>query len=218
MRFHQDDDGVSAVIRSRDGGDEETVRADYLVAADGAHSMVRKTLGHRTGRARAFAECVTIYFRADMRELIGDRNLSVVYVNHPELLGFFRFSITGDSDSSRSSPRSSRTAADTAVGRGHGPGPLRRSWCTRRSAARTSRSGSTICSAGRQRVARVPFPRPRVFLAGDAAHVMPPTGGFGGNTGVGDAHNLAWKLAALRADRGPELLDTYDAERRPVAT
>jgi hypothetical protein len=57
-----------------------------------------------------------------------------------------------------------------------------------------------------------------VFLAGDSAHVMPPTGGFGGNTGVADAHNLAWKLAMVhRGTAGPALLDTYDAERRPIA-
>ena len=57
----------------------------------------------------------------------------------------------------------------------------------------------------------------RVFLAGDAVHVVPPNGGFGGNTGVQDAHNLAWKLAAvLHGTAGPGLLATYDAERRPV--
>jgi hypothetical protein len=57
----------------------------------------------------------------------------------------------------------------------------------------------------------------RVFLAGDAAHTMPPNGGFGGNTGVQDAHNLAWKLAfVLRGLAGPGLLDTYDHERRAV--
>jgi hypothetical protein len=56
----------------------------------------------------------------------------------------------------------------------------------------------------------------RVFLAGDAAHHMPPTGGFGLNTGVQDVHNLAWKLAAvLQGWASPDLLDTYDAERRP---
>jgi hypothetical protein len=57
----------------------------------------------------------------------------------------------------------------------------------------------------------------RVFLAGDAAHVVPPNGGYGGNTGVQDAHNLAWKLAlTLTGVAGPGLLDSYDAERRPV--
>jgi putative polyketide hydroxylase len=58
----------------------------------------------------------------------------------------------------------------------------------------------------------------RVFLVGDSAHVMPPTGGFGGNTGIQDAHNLAWKLdAVIRGAAGRGLLDTYDSERRPVA-
>ena len=58
----------------------------------------------------------------------------------------------------------------------------------------------------------------RVFLVGDAAHVMPPWGGFNGNTGIADAHNLAWKLAATLAGRAaPDLLDSYEPERRPVA-
>ncbi len=61
------------------------------------------------------------------------------------------------------------------------------------------------------------FQEGRVFLAGDAAHLMPPNGGFGGNTGIHDAHNLAWKLAlVLKGVAGPELLDTYETERKPV--
>ena len=56
------------------------------------------------------------------------------------------------------------------------------------------------------------FREGNIFLAGDSAHVMPPSGGFGGNTGVQDAHNLAWKLAwVLKGKASPELLDTYDA-------
>jgi putative polyketide hydroxylase len=62
------------------------------------------------------------------------------------------------------------------------------------------------------------FEDARIFLVGDAAHVMPPNGGFGGNTGIQDAHNLAWKLAmVMRGLAGPRLLATYEAERRPVA-
>ncbi len=57
----------------------------------------------------------------------------------------------------------------------------------------------------------------RIFIAGDSAHLMPPNGGFGGNTGIHDAHNLAWKLAmVIRGEAGPALLGTYETERRPV--
>ncbi|KHF37312.1 2,4-dichlorophenol 6-monooxygenase [Paenibacillus sp. P1XP2] len=62
------------------------------------------------------------------------------------------------------------------------------------------------------------FQQGRMFLVGDSARVQPPSGGLGGNTGIAEAHNLAWKLAAvLRGEAGPDLLGTYDAERRPVA-
>ena len=62
------------------------------------------------------------------------------------------------------------------------------------------------------------FQSGRIFICGDAAHLMPPNGGFGGNTGIHDAHNLAWKLAlALNGHAAPRLLDTYESERKPVA-
>ena len=82
----------------------------------------------------------------------------------------------------------------------------------------TCRWRSTGCARWRATsdVARR-FQDGRVFLAGDAAHLMPPNGGFGGNTGIHDAHNLAWKLAlVLKGVAGPALLDTYEAERKPV--
>ena len=155
-----------------------------------------------------------------MRELIGDRNLSVVYVNHPELLGFFRFSITRDSGFlavfSTTEPdgtRDTHVAADMDTARcedlvrkalGAPDIPVQIDNVQRWSAAAAWASR---------------FQDRRVFLAGDAAHVMPPTGGFGGNTGVADAQNLAWKLAmVVQGTAGPQLLDTYDAERRPVSS
>ena len=94
--FEQDDLGVIARLRPRDGGPERRIRAQYLVAADGSHSFVRRQTGIGMVGRGAFADCVTIYFKADLRALIGDRNLSVVYVNQPSLLAFFRFSITQD--------------------------------------------------------------------------------------------------------------------------
>ncbi|MEO8907016.1 MAG: FAD-dependent monooxygenase, partial [Microbacteriaceae bacterium] len=96
VSFTQDDSGVTAVLKPRDGGDTREVRAQYLVAADGAHSTIREGLdipmdGHGS------SDCITIYFTAQMREMIGDRNLSVIYVLHPNLLGFFRFSFDAGS-------------------------------------------------------------------------------------------------------------------------
>lgn len=217
--FEQDDAGVTSVIRSRDRDAERVVRSEYLVAADGAHSAVRERLGIDMLGRGGFADCVTIYFKAGVRDMLGDRNLSVVYVNHPELLGFFRFSIAADSgflavfatigpDGSRDKnvgeDISTAQCADlvrTALGAGP-EFPVEIDNVQRWSAA--------AASAAR-------FQDRRVFLAGDAAHVMPPTGGFGGNTGIADAHNLAWKLAMVHSGAaGARLLDTYDAERRPV--
>src|SRR5262249_1495870 len=93
LSLDADDDGVTALVRERETGAERVVRAHYAVAADGAHSPVREQLGiAMTGRG-SFSDSVTIYFRADCTDLIGDRNLSVIYVFHPRQLGFFRFSL-----------------------------------------------------------------------------------------------------------------------------
>jgi 2-polyprenyl-6-methoxyphenol hydroxylase-like FAD-dependent oxidoreductase len=220
VSFDEHEDHVRSVIRSRDGGADQVVTSDYLVAADGAHSRIREQLGiEMTGRG-SFADCVTIYFKADVKQLMGDRNLSVVYVNHPALLGFFRFSITGDSGflavfstTAEDGTRDTQVGEDiseercvelvrTALG-GPADQPVEIE-----SVQRWSASAATAESFGRG----------RVFLAGDSAHVMPPTGGFGGNTGVAGAHNLAWKLAMVtKGLAGPRLLETYDAERRPIS-
>lgn len=219
VSFEQDEDGVTTVIRARDDGAVETIRSDYLVAADGSHSLVREQLGIPMEGRGAFADCITIYFKADMRELIRDRPLSVVYISQPGLLGFFRFSITGDSGFlavfSTTDPDGTR---NTAVGQDTDP-----AHCADlvRQALGSPDIQVDVDNVQRWTAAAAhaaAFGQGRVFLAGDAAHVMPPTGGFGGNTGVADAHNLAWKLALVtNGTAGPGLLETYDAERRPVS-
>ena len=220
VSFETRDEHVASVIRPRGGGAEELVVSDYLVAADGAHSAVRTQLGiPMTGRG-SFADCVTIYFKADVNHLMGDRNLSVVYVNHPELTGFFRFSITGDSGFlavfATIEPGGAR---NTRVGE-----QIVQERCVEW--VRTALGSEPDLPVEIESVQRwsamaataESFRIGRVFLAGDAAHVMPPTGGFGGNTGVADAHNLAWKLALVTSGvAGPGLLDTYSAERQPIA-
>ena len=219
--FEQDDDGIRAVVRDRDSGEETLVRAKYLIAADGAHSPIRERLGiGMLGRGK-FSDCITIYFKADVSSLIGERNLSVTYVNHPDLLGFFRFSFAQDSgflavfkaldDDGQPIADIGATADDLQL-------------CTRfvRTALGVGEELPIEIDSVQRWAAESGwaerFRDRRVFLIGDAVHVMPPTGGFGGNTGIVDAHNLAWKIAyVLQGKAGAELLDTYDPERRPAS-
>ncbi|HEY9391953.1 MAG TPA: FAD-dependent monooxygenase [Mycobacteriales bacterium] len=219
VSFAQDDDGVVSVIRPRDGGPEQTVRSDYLVAADGAHSLIREKLGIQMLGRGSFADCVTIYFKADVRPMIGDRNLSVVYVNHPDMLAFFRFSITADSGFLAIFSINENGVWNTNVGRDIDQS--RYADYVRMALGAPADLPVEIDNVQRwsaQAATAETFQNGRVFLVGDAAHVMPPTGGFGGNTGVADAHNLAWKLAAvLNGTAGPGLLDSYSPERRPTS-
>jgi 2-polyprenyl-6-methoxyphenol hydroxylase-like FAD-dependent oxidoreductase len=213
------DEGVTAVVRDRGDGEEWTVRAAYAVAADGARSRARQQLGVGMLGHGTFSDSITIYFKADVRPLLGDRNLSVVYVVNPRLQGFFRFSLDG---------KSGFLVVNTAVDE---------------NGERTTTVGATAGEAECIQYVRVALGDPdipveiedvqrwnaaaewserlrvgRILFAGDSAHVMPPTGGYGGNTGVHDAHNLAWKLASvLNGQSTDSFLDTYEAERLPVA-
>jgi 2-polyprenyl-6-methoxyphenol hydroxylase-like FAD-dependent oxidoreductase len=218
VSVEQDADGVKVVVRPRDGGEDRTVRARYVVAADGAHSPIRERLGIRQLGHGSFSDSITIYFKADVSRLMGDRNLSVIYVFGPRLQGFFRFSIdlqagflvvnsTSDEDGARSVRIGEDMSEATCVGYvrealGDPEIPVEienvQRWSASAEYAERLRDG-------------------RVFLAGDSAHVMPPTGGFGGNNGVQDGYDLAWKLAYVLDGRADEsLLDTYDSERQPV--
>ncbi|MXP40736.1 monooxygenase [Altererythrobacter soli] len=216
----QDETGVTVTTRARDGDEERRIRARYLIAADGAHSPVRRTLGIPMQGRGAFAKCATIYFKADVSSLLRGRNLSVVYVNQPRMLAFFRFSITEDAGF---------LAVFSTFDEQGGREDLLERELPFDSCAELVRAALGVAddfpvlienvqpwSASAETAAA--FRQGDIFLAGDAAHVMPPTGGFGGNTGVADVHNLVWKMAMVldgRAD--PALLDSYDAERRPVA-
>ena len=217
--FEQDEEGVTAVVRSRENGAERKVRARYLIAADGTRSQVRDGLGITLRGHPSFSKSITIYFRADVKPLIGDRNLSVIYVFGPTLQGFFRFSLAGDAGflvvNTTTNPDGTRNRDVW-----EDMGDERCVEYVREALGAPDLDVEienvqqwTACAEWADR-----FREGRIFLAGDAAHTMPPTGGFGGNTGVADAHNLAWKLAwVLDGRAGAGLLDTYDAERRPVA-
>ena len=216
--LHQDDDGVTATVRDLDSGDESRVRARYVVAADGSRSPTRARLGIAMQGHPDLSRSITIYFKADCAELLKDRNEGVIYVHNPELRGFFRLDRSGGTGFLVINTVGADVTQDAAVDvqsgltRERALGYLRTAIGTdmpMEIVDVTNWRAEAVC-AERLRDGRV-------FLAGDAAHAVPPNGGFGGNTGVQDALNLAWKLAAVvKGEAGPALLDTYEAERLPL--
>jgi 2-polyprenyl-6-methoxyphenol hydroxylase-like FAD-dependent oxidoreductase len=217
----QDADGVTATIRDVESGAERKIRCKYLVGADGAHSKVRDLLNIPFDGRGVFSNSITIYFTADVSPQMGGKPISVTYINNPKFGGFFRldkdcrsgFLVVNTVGDPKTNPNAAHAAAeDTSeaklidwvrIGAGVPDLDVRidgvARWRATSDVARTFQNG-------------------RVFLAGDAAHLMPPNGGFGGNTGIHDAHNLACKLAyVVRGWADPRLLASYDAERRPVS-
>ncbi|MGO9700726.1 MAG: FAD-dependent monooxygenase [Xanthobacteraceae bacterium] len=218
VSFEQDADGVTGHIRNVITGETDSVRAKYMIAADGNRSPIREQLGIRTRGPGHLADCVTIYFHADCGAALRGRNLGVIYVFNQDLRGFFRLVRTGDSG----------FLAVMTLGDMSKPDALKiAQGITNERCVAFVHSAIGLPDAkveiediaSWRAVAEVAerFTEGRVFLVGDAAHVMPPMGGFGGNTGVQDTHNLAWKIAlALKGLAGPDLLNTYNSERQPV--
>ncbi len=217
--FEQDADGVTVLMRDASSGEEGRMRCRYFVDCEGAHSRAREQLGVRMEGRGVFSNSITIYFRADLAPFLAGRNLSIIYVNNPVLGGFFRLEKTSQrgflvvnfvGDPNLDPEKAADAAADISEARlielvqaGVGaPVKVEIEGCSR------WRAVSDVASR---------YQQGRVFLAGDCAHLMPPNGGFGGNTGIHDAHNLAWKIAmVLDGTAGPALLDSYEIERRPV--
>ncbi len=216
--YEQDDDGVTATVRNVNDGSEQLIRSRYMVACDGNRSPIRESLGIKMAGHGLMSRSVTIYFRADCSVALRGRNLGVIYVNNPQVRGFFRLEKTGLGGflvvftvGDINDP-GARFVADTV---------------TDEMAAQLVRDAVgdpglavDVLDVDKWRAvaeAATTFQSGRIFLAGDAAHTMPPTGGFGGNTGMQDAHNIAWKLAlVLDGKAGPALVDTYDQERQPA--
>ena len=218
ISFEQDADGVTAVTKDRSTGAQRRVRAKYLVAADGNRSPVRERLGIAMRGHGQLSNSVTIYFRANCEPLLRGRNLGVIYVFNSVLRGFIRLENKGNSGF-----LAINTVGDVSLPQATNVSEgITEERCIELVRAAIGvpdiavqiqdvAPWSAVADAAER------FQDGLVFLAGDAAHVMPPNGGFGGNTGVQDAHNLAWKLAlVLKGVAGAALLSTYDAERRSI--
>ncbi|MBP2327252.1 tetracenomycin A2 monooxygenase-dioxygenase [Kibdelosporangium banguiense] len=215
MSFTQDDNGVTAVVKDTETGELTSIRADYMIGADGASSRTRETLGvQRSGRGTVF-NALSIYFRApELEELLKGRKFILCYATAAPgtLMGLSRLH---GIDPWLAAPLYYPDKGET-------PEDFTDERCVdivRTAAGKAEMKVEIVAKVpwqGAQLVAET-FRRGRVFLAGDAAHLHPPAGGFGANTGIHDAHNLAWKLAWVLAGKaGDALLDSYDAERRMV--
>jgi 2-polyprenyl-6-methoxyphenol hydroxylase-like FAD-dependent oxidoreductase len=206
-----DADGVRAGLTEASGA-TSTLRAEWVVAADGVRSPLRAQLGIRRSGPGTVSRAMSLQFRAELGERMAGRsaamyriadlpNGSVLAVdNRSRWLLIYVYEPAGDSQESLTDERCLELAR-IAVGDPDVTVELlgKRFW------------DSTVLVADRYRIGRI-------VLAGDAAHVVTPIGGLGMNCGVADANNLAWKLAGVLHGWADEsLLDTYEAERRPVA-
>jgi 2-polyprenyl-6-methoxyphenol hydroxylase-like FAD-dependent oxidoreductase len=229
VSLEQDADGVTAVIRDLASGTQSPVRAKYVIAADGNRSTTRELLGIGMHGHGLLSHSITIYFRAeaDLGPLLRDRNQGVHYVTNPLMRGFFRLDRSGNAGFLVVNLVGDISRPEVMAAYPDAPWARVAEGITEQRALELLRAAIGVPGipvviediATWRAVADCAdrFGHGRVFLAGDAAHVVPPNGGFGGNTGIQDAHNLAWKLAlTLTGVAGPGLLDTYDAERRPV--
>ena len=205
--FEQDADGVTATLSQAGGGAPREVRARYLVGCDGASSVVREALGIDLVGDGAIADSVNIFFRSPQLTTLHDKGWARIYrpidsggcwselipIDGREL---WRLTVFDDPRYANDPHAALRRMAGFDVP------------CEILSTLLWERRDSVAASYGRG----------RVFLAGDSAHQSSPTGGAGMHTGLEEAVNLAWKLAAvLDGWGGGRLIASYEAERRPIA-
>ncbi|WP_305453162.1 FAD-dependent oxidoreductase [Bacillus mycoides] len=215
VSYEQNENGVIATIRNRDTKEESMIHCDYVIAADGAKSKIREQLGILTeGRGTIGGYYMNIYFEADLSEFIKGDAFGFTMILHPEVIGAL---IPVDNESKWIY----HVAYDPVKGERPEDFSIERCKQIIQTAIGSTDIKPEIVSVlpwEASESTAVKFQDNRIFLVGDSAHIMPPTGGFGSNTGIQDAHNLAWKLAAvIKGKENPKLLETYHNERYPVA-
>jgi 2-polyprenyl-6-methoxyphenol hydroxylase-like FAD-dependent oxidoreductase len=208
--------GVTVQTRSLESGEVTHWQARYLIGADGAASAVRQAAGIVMDGPPTIAVMTNDYWRSDLSHIrrladyagcrifsdVPDVPISTI-LNTDGCDRWLTVTQIGEGETRTEAPPLDETIDMIRAQVGIPDLPVqminRSVWRVSRQVARQFRKGS-------------------VFLVGDAAHRFSPTGGYGLNTGVQDAHNLAWKLAFVLGGLAPEkLLDTYDTERRPIA-
>ena len=212
VSFTQTADLVKAVVENAETGAREEILARAIVGCDGARSLVRETLGIAMQGNPVLTYTTNVIFRCPHLLSLHDKGKAyrhifigpegtwstIVAINGRDE---WRFSIIGGSAQRDYTTEDIKTAIRRAVGRDFDFEILSvLPWVRRELVAERYRGG-------------------RGYIAGDAAHVMSPTGGFGMNTGIQDVVDLSWKLAAtIEGWGGDNLLDSYSIERQPIGT
>jgi 2-polyprenyl-6-methoxyphenol hydroxylase-like FAD-dependent oxidoreductase len=204
-------DKVVASLRNLETDEDYEVSCDYLVGTDGGASFVREQIGIGMVGKPVLTHTVNIIFRSAELPKLHDKGLAyrfifigpegtwltIVAINGKDR---WRMSIVGDEQKREYSNAEIHDLVVRAVG------------------CEFEYEIESVMPWVRRELIAEHYGTKRVFIAGDAAHLMSPTGGFGMNTGMGDAVDLSWKLnGALAGWAGPELLASYEAERKPVA-
>jgi 2-polyprenyl-6-methoxyphenol hydroxylase-like FAD-dependent oxidoreductase len=209
VSFVQDADGVTADVEDASGA-RERIRAQYLVGCDGGRSLVRETLGIGMVGTAALTYTTNVIFRCPGLVGLHDKGRAyrfiilgpegtwstIVAINGTDQ---WRFSIIGGNEPREYATDEIRALIRRAVGRDFDYEIL------------------TVMPWTRRELVAERYGESRVYMAGDAVHMLSPTGAFGMNTGIQDAVDISWKLAAvLQGFGGSHLLASYDAERRPI--
>jgi putative polyketide hydroxylase len=210
VELEQGDREVKARVRDLKSGASSVIRADYAIGCDGVNGRTRERVGIGRHGPGVLQHWMNIIFESDLQPFLQGKRITSCFVTD------INASIV---------PRADRwlLALQYSPERGEKPEDFdqaRTVDLVRQAAGRSDVKAQLFDARPWEVSAFIAdrFSSGRVFLLGDAAHSMPPTGGFGGNTGIHDAHNLAWKLAmSVRGKAGGALLETYDAERRPIA-
>lgn len=209
--FEDRGDHVRAELEDVRTGERRTITSQYLVGCDGAGSFVARTLGLTSSRTEVLARSTNIFLRSPELTRLAAHKPGYRYILIDEKGAWgsivnmdgrdtWRVQVLGKADGAEVSLNEARTIVERAIGR-----PV-------------AYEIESIIPWVRRDLVLDHFAKGRCFLVGDAAHQLSPTGGYGMNTGIGEAVDLAWKLeAVLKGWGGEHLLDTYESERRPIA-
>jgi 2-polyprenyl-6-methoxyphenol hydroxylase-like FAD-dependent oxidoreductase len=214
ISFSETGGGVQAQVRDTETGKTETIEAAYMVGTDGGSSLVREQLGIGMSGNPALTYTTNVIFRCPNFSELHDKGrgyrfifidtqgvwLTIVAINGRDR---FRMSIVGTPEKITHSEADIHAALTRAM---YGD-----------SGREFDYEVLSVMRWVRRELVADRYSTDRVFLAGDSAHLMSPTGGYGMNTGIGDAVDLGWKLeAVIKGYGGADLLHSYELERRPI--